>query len=159
MSVASFADNRVRRLRHHAVGDSVPGAMSRQNVEIVRQIYERWGRGDFRAGGELYDPYVLLVLRPEFPDARAYIGPDEIRRYMRDDFLADLEGALIVGEEFLEAGDSVVVRVNQQATGAGSGVPVGIRYYQIWTFRGKSVIRIESVRERGEALEAAGLSD
>ena len=24
--------------------------MTRQNVEIVRQIYARWGRGEFRAG-------------------------------------------------------------------------------------------------------------
>jgi ketosteroid isomerase-like protein len=133
--------------------------MSRQNVELVRQIYERWGRGDFRAGTELYDPYVLLVLRPEFPDARAYCGPNEIRRYMRGDFLADLEGAVIAGEEFLAAGDSVVVRVYQQATGPESGAAVGIRYYQIWTFRGRSVIRIESVRERAEALEAVGLPD
>src|SRR5688572_21577277 len=84
--------------------------MSQANVEVVRQIYERWGSGDFRAGTELYDPYVLLVLRPEFPDAGAYCGPDEIRRYMRDDFLADLQGAAIVGEDFLDAGDSVVVR-------------------------------------------------
>jgi ketosteroid isomerase-like protein len=131
--------------------------MSQKNVEIVRQVYERWARGDFRAGVELYDPYVLLVLRAEFPDARAYCGPAEIRKYMREDFLADLEGAVIVGEEFLDAGDSVVVRVNQQATGAGSGAPVGMRYYQIWTFRGRSVIRIESIRERREALEAVGL--
>jgi ketosteroid isomerase-like protein len=133
--------------------------MSKKNVEIVRRIYERWGRGDFRAGTELYDPFVLLVLRPEFPDAGAYCGPDEIRRYMREDFLADLEGTVIVGEEFLDAGDSVVVRVNQQATGAGSGAPVGMRYYQVWSFRGRSVIRIESIRGREEALEAAGLRD
>ena len=133
--------------------------MSQRNIEIVRRIYERWGRGDFRAGVELYDPYVLLVLRPEFPDAGAYCGPDEIRRYMRRDFLADLEGTVIVGEEFLAAGDSVVVRVNQQATGAGSGAPVAMRYYQVWTFRGSSVIRLESIREREEALDVAGLRD
>jgi ketosteroid isomerase-like protein len=131
--------------------------MSQENIEIVRRIYERWGRGDFRAGVELYDPYVLLVLRPEFPDAGAYCGPDEVRRYMREDFLADLEGAVIIGEEFLDAGDSVVVRVNQQATGPASGAPVAMRYYQIWTFRGRSVIRLESIRERAEALDAAGL--
>jgi ketosteroid isomerase-like protein len=131
--------------------------VSQANVEAVRRIYERWARGDFRAGTELYDPYVLLVLRPEFPDAGTYCGPDEIRRYMRDDFLADLEGAAIVGEEFLDAGDTVMVRVNQQAIGPGSGAAVAIRYYQLWTFRGRSVIRIESIRGREEALEAAGL--
>jgi ketosteroid isomerase-like protein len=132
--------------------------MSQERVDTVRRIYARWGRGDFRAGAELYDPYVLLVLRPDFPDARAYLGPGEIRRYMREDFLADWEGAVIVGEEFLDAGDSVVVRVNQQATGPGSGASVALRYYQVWTFRGTSVIRIESIKEREDALRAAGLS-
>ena len=76
--------------------------------------------------------------------------------------LAFGEGGLLPfssGEEFIDAGDSVVVRVNQQATGPESRAPVGMRYYQIWTFRGKSVIRIESVRERPDALEAVGLSD
>jgi ketosteroid isomerase-like protein len=133
--------------------------MSLQNVELVRRIYECWGRGDFRAGGELYDPYVLLVLRPEFPEAGAYCGPDEIRKYMRDDFLADFESAAIAGEQFLDAGDSVVVRVNQRATGPESRAPVEMRYHQIWTFRGRSVIRIESVMERTDALEAVGLSE
>jgi ketosteroid isomerase-like protein len=133
--------------------------MSQENVEVVRQIYECWGRGDFRAGGELYDPYVLLVLRPEFPEAGAYCGPDEIRKYMREDFLADFESAVIAGEEFLDAGDSVVVRVSQQATGPESRAPVGMRYYQIWTFRGRSVIRIESVMERTDALEAVALAE
>jgi ketosteroid isomerase-like protein len=131
--------------------------MSEENVEIVRRIYRRWARGDFRAGTELYDPDIRLVLRPEFPDAGVYHGPDEIRKYMREDFLRDWEAAAIVGEEFLDAGDSVVVRVHQQATGPGSRVPVEMRYYQVWTFRGRAVIRIESVRERPEALEAAGL--
>jgi ketosteroid isomerase-like protein len=131
--------------------------VSQENVEIVRRIYDGWGRGDFRAGTDLYDPGVELVLRPEFPDAGVYRGPDEIAKYMRDDFLADWEGAVIVGEEFLDAGDTVVVRVHQRATGPGSGAPVEMRYYQVWTFRGRGVTRIESVRERGEALEVAGL--
>jgi ketosteroid isomerase-like protein len=133
--------------------------MSQRNVEIVRGIYERWGRGDFRAGVELYDPFILFVLRPEFPEAGAYCGLDEIRRYMREDFLADFEGAAIIGEEFLDAADSVVVRVNQQATGPRSGAEVRMRYYQAWTFRGGFVIRIESIKTREEALEAVGLRE
>jgi ketosteroid isomerase-like protein len=131
--------------------------MSQENVETVRQIYDGWGSGDFHAGTDRYDPEIELVLRPEFPDAGVYRGPDEIAKYMRQDFLADLEGAVIAGEEFLDAGDSVVVRVTQRATGPGSRAPVEMRYYQVWTFHGRAVTRIESVRERDEALEAAGL--
>jgi ketosteroid isomerase-like protein len=133
--------------------------MAQKHVDIVRQIYERWGVGDFRAGVDLYDPHIQLVLRPEFPDSGVYHGQDEIGKYMREEFLAGFEGAVIKGEEFLDAGDTVVVGVAQEATGPESGVPVAMRYYQVWTFRGRSVIRIESVREREEALEVAGLTD
>jgi ketosteroid isomerase-like protein len=100
---------------------------------------------------------VLLVLGLDFPDAGVYHGTEEIGRYMREDFLADFAEARIVGEEFLAAGDSVVVRVRQRAMGPGSGAPVEMSYYQVWTFRGPSIIRIESIRERADALAVAGL--
>jgi ketosteroid isomerase-like protein len=130
--------------------------MSDENLEIVRRVYERWGRGDFRAGTEFFDPWVVLVLRPEFPDAGAYLGMDEINGYMRG-FLEGWDHAAIEGEEFLAAGDSVVVRVHQHAAGKGSGAPVEMRYFQVWTLRGGAVIRIESIRGREEALAVAGL--
>jgi ketosteroid isomerase-like protein len=133
--------------------------MSKDYVDMVQRIYDHWGRGDFSAGVELYDPHVVLVLRPEFPESGPHYGRDAIGRYMRNDFLRDFERATISGEEFLDAGNSVVVRVDQRATGPRSRVPVRMRYYQVWTFRGQSVIRIESIMERSDALEAAGLAE
>ena len=133
--------------------------MSEELVEVVRRIYERWREGDFSAGFDLYDPYVVLVLRPEFPESGPHYGRDGIGAYMRGDFLRDFAGATITGEEFLDAGDTVVVRVDQRATGPRSGAPVRMRYYQVWTFRGGSVIRIESIMERRDALDAAGLAE
>jgi hypothetical protein len=34
-----------------------------------------------------------------------------------------------------------------------------MRYFQVWSFRGDKVIRLESFRERVDALEAAGLRE
>jgi ketosteroid isomerase-like protein len=133
--------------------------MSAANVETVRRIYESWAKGDFGAGVDLYDEHVVLVLRSEFPEAGPHYGRDAIRTYMRDDFLKDFAGATISGDEFIDAGDSVVVRVDQRATGPRSGAPVRMRYFQVWTFRGGAVIRIESIMERADALAAAGLSE
>lgn len=135
--------------------------MSEENVEIVRRIYAGWERGDFRVGWEegVYDPEVLLILGPDFgPDAGAFRGLDEIRRYTQG-LLAAWEGFVITGEEFIDAGDSVVVRTHQQGTGTGSGVPTELAYFHVWSFRGGSVIRVEAVRERAKALETAGLSE
>ena len=132
--------------------------MAQDNVEIVRGIYERWGRGDFRADAELFDPWAVLVLRKEFPDAGAYLGLEGISKYMRG-FLESWDDAVIEGEEVIAAGDSVVVRVHQQAAGKQSGTPVDMRYFQVWTFRGGRVIRLESFSAREEALRAAGLRE
>lgn len=131
--------------------------MSEENEKIVQRIYDEWGRGNFRAGTELFDPHTLLVLRPGFPEAGAYRGPEEIGGYMRG-FLEAWDNLVITGENFIAAGDSVVVGVNQQGTGKESGAPVELRYFQVWSFRGGTVLRMESIFERAEALEAAGLS-
>jgi ketosteroid isomerase-like protein len=132
--------------------------VSEANVETLRRIYEAWGRGEFAEGSELYDPHIVLVLRPEFAESGPHYGRDAIRKYMREDFLLDLDRPTISGEEFLEAGDSVVVAVHQQGMGPRSGAPVDMRYFQLWTFRAGTVIRIECIMERDDALEAAGLT-
>ena len=133
--------------------------MSAANVEAVRRVYERWSHGDFQAGMELYDPYVAFVLRPEFPEAGPHYGLEGIRKYMLDDFLKDFPDATISGEEFIDVGDSVVVQIQQRATGPRSGAAVHMRYFHVWTFRGSSVVRLECIMERGDALEAVGLAD
>jgi ketosteroid isomerase-like protein len=35
--------------------------MSEENVEVVRQLFSYWGRGDWRSGAELLDPNWELV--------------------------------------------------------------------------------------------------
>ena len=132
--------------------------MTADRAETLRRIYDEWGRGNFRAGTELFDLNVLLVLRPEFPEPGAYVGPERIGGYMHD-LLASYAGFAIAGKDFVAAGDSVVVEVHQTGTGATSGAPTSHDYFQVWTFRGDSVIRIESIYDRRDALAAVGLGD
>ena len=124
---------------------------------MVRKVFDRWGEGDFRASVELFDPHVVLVLRPEFPDSGAYLGLEGVADYMRG-FLEPWTHITIEADEFVEAGDSVLVHVIQRGVGDASGVETELRYFQLWSFRGGTVIRLESIRERDQALEAAGLS-
>jgi ketosteroid isomerase-like protein len=130
--------------------------VSRQNVERIRAVYERWAEGDFRAGGDLWDPAAVFIQRPGFPEAGTYLGPEEISRYMRH-FLGSWTQITIVAEEIIEAGDSVVVAVRQRGVGTGSGAVTELRYFHVWTFRGPRAVRWENFRERAEALEAVGL--
>ena len=132
--------------------------MSQENVEAVRDAYERWSQGDFRSAVDVLDPLVLFVLGPEFPDAGTYLGHERVAEYTRG-FLEPWTRITIQAEEVIDAGDSVVAAVLQCAVGGGSGAATEFRYFHVWSFRGRKVIRLENFRERAEALEAVGLRE
>jgi ketosteroid isomerase-like protein len=131
--------------------------MSQENIEIVRGIYERWGEGDFHTA-DVFDSHVVFVLRPDFPDAGAHLGTEGVAAYMRG-FLEPWTHITIEAEEVIEAGDSVLVAIVQRGVGESSGAATEFRYFHLWTFRGGKVIRLEGIRERADALAAAGLSE
>ena len=131
--------------------------MSEENVEIVRAIYARFGEGDFRASVDLLDPHIVFLMMQDAPDAEVYVGVEAVAAATRGlfDTWADFT---LKAEELIPAGDSVLVSVRQQGVARISGVPSDERYFTVWSFRGRKVIRIETFPERAQALEAAGLS-
>ena len=132
--------------------------MSQENVDAVRAVYDEWVKGNFRAGLDLFDSLVLFVSHPNMPEAGHYLGIDGIEEYMRR-YLDAWTNLAFAAEELIEAGDSVVVAAHQSAVGRESGTPVEVRYFNVWTFRGHAVIRLEVFQQRADALEAVGLSE
>ena len=120
---------------------------------MVRAVYERWGQGDFTAGADLLDPASAFILSPDFPDSGVYVGPDAVAGYMRG-FLEPWENLTVTGLELSEFGDTVMAEVEQQGRGKLSGADTGFRYFQLWTFRGGTVTRLENLMTRDEALAA-----
>jgi ketosteroid isomerase-like protein len=133
--------------------------MSDDRVEAIRAVYDEWGKGNFQAGVDLYDPLALLVLDRQLPESGTYLGIEEIGRYMRT-FLEAWETCTIKAEDLSQAGESVIATVVQKGKGKGSGVmPADLRYFHVWTFRGTRVIRLDVLRDRADALEAVGIRD
>jgi uncharacterized protein len=130
--------------------------MPQDKVDIVRGIYDEWAKGNLRAGADLYDQDVILIPRKDIPDSGRYLGPDGIREFMRG-WLEAWTDFTITADEFIEAGDSIVVGVRQRAVGKRSGAPAEMPHFQVWTFRGRSIIRLQLFAHRGEALDAVGL--
>ena len=130
--------------------------MASQNAETIRGIYARWAEGDYSAALST-DPSLVFIMRPEFPDSGTYLGPEEVAEYMRS-FLEPWEHITIEATEIIEAGDSVVAAVTQRGIGLASRVETELRYFNVWTFRGATIIRFETFREREEALAAVGLT-
>ena len=108
---------------------------------------------------DLYDSLILLVQGEGFAEPGAYLGAEGVRRYMTT-FLDAWERVAIRAERLIEAGDSVLAEVTQQAVGKESGASTpDWSYFQVWTFRGDRVIRLEVIRDRAEAFAAAGIPE
>jgi ketosteroid isomerase-like protein len=132
--------------------------MPSDRVGTVKRIYEGWRQGDFRSGVDLYDPLILLVQGEGFAEPGPYLGTEGVRRYMTT-FLEAWERVTIKADRLTEAGDSVLAEVTQRAVGRESGAtPAEWTYFQLWTFRADKVIRLDVIRDRDEAIAAAGLS-
>jgi ketosteroid isomerase-like protein len=132
--------------------------VSEENVEILRGIYNEWATGNVKAGVELLDPHIVYVNRPGVFEVVTCYGLNEMQQWMRG-FLSAWREYEAHATEFIPAGDSVVVAVRQTALGIDSGVPVEFNVFHLWTFRGAKIIRLETIADRAEALEAAGLHE
>ena len=133
--------------------------MSQANVDALRAVYDEWAKGSFRVREDLWDRHVLFKPVAELPGGGVYVGQEGVAEFTRSFFQAWTSFS-IVAEELIEAGDSVVVAARQRAVGRESGLEadMGLQF-QVWTFRGPSVVRFEAFADRAEALAAVGLNE
>ena len=137
--------------------------MSQENVELVRAAWEAWERGDMEAVFSFYDPEIVWDQShtPTLELSSLYHGHDGIKRFFREWLAAfDRESYYAHAEEFIDAGEAVVVRIRQGGRGKESGVEVEMpQYWQVYRLRDGRAVRIEVYDIEAEALEAAGLSE
>ncbi len=129
-------------------------AMSQENVEIVRRIHDGWSRGDFSVGTDLVAPDFEWQQHDEAVQPGVHRG-EAIGGAIRKIFEI-YEDFRIEPEEYLDAGEKVVVVARNRATGKGSGVELDQRFAFVWTVRGGKLARLRVYEDRSEALEAAG---
>jgi ketosteroid isomerase-like protein len=130
--------------------------MSRTNVAVLEEVYERWGVGDHEAGSDLFDRHLVAVL-PD-PSPVPYYGIEAVQTYMRD-FLSSWQDVRFEATHFRETGGSVLVMVRRTGTGRRSGLLIQDDVAHVWTFRGSQVVRLEVFENLTQALEAVGLSE
>jgi ketosteroid isomerase-like protein len=133
--------------------------MSRENVEIVREAWDAWSRGDMAALFEFYDPEVEWDMSHSYvPDMGVFHGHEGIREFFGE-WRAFFAEYWAEAQEFIEVNDSVIVRVHQGGRGRSSTVGVEMpAYWQLYRLREGRAVRVEIYRDEEEARTAAGRS-
>ena len=93
-----------------------------------------------------------------WPDKQIYFGAEGANQFIAE--WADAwDGWELTAEDFIDAGSRVVVIVSQRGRLKATGIPVDMRFAQVWSFRDGQSIRMQMYSSVDEALEAAGLSE
>ena len=134
--------------------------MSQKNMEIVRAAHDAWNKGDIRSVLDRLDPEVEWWENPDvYPGLdRLYVGHDGFLKRERDAFDA-WESFKIADEEFIDAGESVVVSLRVTGKGRHSGIEVATTVYECFTVRNGKVVRRSLHASREEARTAAVLTE
>ena len=134
--------------------------MSQDNVEVVREAFEAFNRGDFDAALERMHPAIEWQALDAFPDAGTYRGRDEVRHFWRA-----LAGhlswfSLALGGVRTSRRAPRPRHLPSRGEGAGSGAGVeSPTVFQLGEIRDGQVTWVGMFSTESEALEAAGLSE
>jgi uncharacterized protein len=132
--------------------------MSRENVEVVRRIYDDGLMDrDHARLIDLLSPDVEFVNPPEAVESGTRKGRDEVAKVLAA--VGHFDWASHELDELFDAGDSVVARVTFRTRSRGSERQVAQEEAHTWTLRAGEIVRFEWGRDLGEALEAVGLRE
>jgi ketosteroid isomerase-like protein len=132
--------------------------MSRENVEIVRAAFASFLGGDEEKTAQLVDPEVEFHgTVGGLQEGQIAHGQAEIDQTFESEDLEAWEERRLEAEEFIDAGDDVVVLLHEYRRGKGSGVELETETAVVVAVSGGRVVRIQGYMDRGAALEAAGL--
>ena len=131
--------------------------MSQTNVDVVRRIFQHWEAGDFGGALAMFDDELVTRRLAPLPDSETWYGHEGLR----DAAIAWFEnfGAYsLKAEEYIDAGEHVVVRVLEEGRGLGSGASVAGAFPHVFGLRDGRVITLDFYATHQQAYEAVGLA-
>jgi uncharacterized protein len=132
-------------------------AMSEENIEIVRSIYEALNRVDWDAATRQTDANFEVTFQ-RGPNAGTHRGRDSIQAILADQREA-FDAWVIQVELVFDSGDRVVALIKSRLRPKGTDAEFEIRNGHIWTIRDGVAVSLRGYPNPEEALEAAGLSE
>jgi ketosteroid isomerase-like protein len=138
--------------------------MSQENVEIVRQGFDVWeaawnsGADDLSPLLAIFDDDLVTRRLAPMPDPGTWHGLEGLLAVLTE-WIDTFDEFTMKGEEFIDAGDQVVVRVAQEGRGDDSGVPVTGTFFFVLGVEDGKMVTLDMYATRDEALEAVGLRE
>ena len=130
------------------------------NVQVIRDAYDCFGRGDIPALLELMDPDIEWSEaegNPYQPSGKAWRGPDAIVQNLFVKIGADFDGTFVVHPKcFYDAGDTVVVEVRYTGTHKVTSKNLDAQVCHVWKPRGGKVTSFQQFVDTAQLQDVMG---
>jgi ketosteroid isomerase-like protein len=124
-----------------------------EDVERLRGAYEAFNEGGVEAILERLAPDFQVRDRESSPDRETRYGKEGIKQLF-DSYMEAFDALRLEPEEFVDAGDQIVVSLRQRIRGKGSGAEVVGHIAHVWTMQEGAVQRLRIFKDKDAALEA-----
>jgi ketosteroid isomerase-like protein len=127
-----------------------------QAIAALRDAYTAFNRGDMDAAVASLDENIEWIEPKEFPGGGAYQGRESAKRYLAQSRAA-WDEVSSQPEQFILAGNRIVVLVHARVRAKGSNEWQDVRLADVYTFRDGKAIQMRAFADRDEALRWAGV--
>jgi ketosteroid isomerase-like protein len=130
--------------------------VAEEYVERLRRGYAAFKEGGVEAILDQVAPELELSDRESAPDRETLVGGEGIVELVRlnMEVFDELE---LDPQEFIDAGDLVLVVLRMHVRGRSSGVPVDAEACHVWEFSEGHARRMQAYASKRRAIEALGL--
>ena len=128
------------------------------NLDLIRGLYEAFARGDIPGVLERMAPDIEWNEAENFPyaDGNPYRGPDAILGGVFARLGGEWDGFAAVPEEYLDAGDTIVVLGRYRGTFKATGETLDAQLAHVWRIRGGKAAAFQQYTDTLQAARVTG---
>ncbi|HEX4739413.1 MAG TPA: nuclear transport factor 2 family protein [Allosphingosinicella sp.] len=132
--------------------------MSDSNVALIREIYDAFGKGDIPGvlGRMTSDMEWNEAENFPYADGNPYVGPDAIVSGVFMRLGGEWDGFAAVPEEYLDAGDTVVVLGRYKGGCKATGKPLDAQMVHVWRVKDGKAAHFQQYTDTLQAARVMG---
>jgi uncharacterized protein len=129
--------------------------MSQENVQLIRGLYEAFGKGDVATVLGKMDQGIEWREAENFiyADRNPYVGPQAVRDGVFMRLGSEWHAFMVTPEEWLDAENHVVVLGTYTGTHKATGKAVRAQFAHVWAVKGPRVLRFQQYTDTKQFAE------
>jgi uncharacterized protein len=129
-----------------------------KNSDVVKGIYEAFGRGDVPAVLGAFDPGIEWNEAEGYmyTDGNPYMGPQRVAEGVFMRILSDVDSFTVTPQNIVDGGDTVVAEGRYRGTMKATGAPLDAQFAHVWHLRDGKVARFQQYTDTAQWMKASG---